>query len=283
MCRQATLIVGHANASCGLLNFETQEDYFKQVIDRYQLWHARNGNSDALDGAFASLSLDGVSGPNSNETEVKTEMKASANASSISREGPRDLSVILMAMRKVREAIVASDRKDTFALRAYSFIIRATILMRHMESYHPALLHLLRDIHPVTSLTASELHEFVGFYMLDLSCRQNDLATACKVGCRYGYKDDKVNSVLKAIIHRNYYAFWKVKSFMSSYQQRLLEYGEEAMRRYALECLGKSYLSVDRDFLERSTQRVWEELKDDSGLNWQLEEGIVTIRRIKRR
>ena len=210
-------------------------------------------------------------------------MRASANLSSISIEGPRDLSVILMAMRKVREAIVASGRKDTFALRAYAFMIRATILMRHMESYHPALLHLLRNIHPVTSLTASELHEFVGFYMLDLSCRQNDLATACKVGCRYNYKDVKVNSVLKALIHGNYYAFWKVKSFMSSHQQRLLEYGEEAMRRCALDCLGKSYLSVDRNFLERSTQRAWEELKDKSGLNWQLEEDVVTIRRIKGR
>lgn len=210
-------------------------------------------------------------------------MKASANASSISIEQTRDLSVILMAMRKVREAIVASGRKDTFALRAYAFMIRATILMRHMESYHPALLHLLRDIHPVTSLTASELHEFVGFYMLDLSCRQNDLATAFKVGCRYNYKDVRVNSVLKALIHGNWYAFWKVKSFMSSHQQRLLEYGEEAMRRCALDCLEKSYLTVDKKFLERSTQRGWEELKDKSGLNWQLEGDIVTIRRIKRR
>ena len=191
--------------------------------------------------------------------------------------------MILMAMRKVREAIVASGRKDTFAIGAYAFMIRATILMRHWESYHPALLHLLRHIHPVTSLTSSELHEFVGFYMLDLSCRQNDLATACKVRCHYNHKDVRVNSVLKTLIHGNWYAFWKVKSFMSGHQQRLLEYSEEAMRRCALDCLRKSYLSVDRNFLERSTQRAWEELKDESDLNWQLEEDVVTIRRIRRR
>ena len=235
--------------SCRLLNFGTQEDYFHEIVSRYQRWHPRNGNSNTLDGAFASLSLEGVPGPRSDGIDAKTEMKVSANSTSISIEQSRDLSVILMAMRKVREAIVASGRKDAFALRAYAFVIRATILMRHMESYHPALLHLLRDIHPVTPLTALELHEFVGFYMLDLSCRQNDLATACKVGCRYNYKDVKVNTVLKALIHGNWYAFWKVKSFMSSHQQRLLEYGEGAMRRCALDWLGNRYLSVDDNVL----------------------------------
>lgn len=187
-----------------------------------------------------------------------------------------------MAMRKVREAIVASARKDTFALRAYAFIIRATILMRHMESYHPALLHLLRNIHPVTPLTASEHHEFVGFYILDLSCRQNDLATAYKVVCRYNYENVRVGAVLKALVHGNWYAFWKVKTLMSGYQQRLLEYGEEGMRQRALDCFGKSYLSVDRVFLERSTQRRWEEL-EKRNMNWQLEGDVVTIRQIKRK
>ena len=190
--------------------------------------------------------------------------------------------MILMAMRKLREAIVASARKDTFALRAYAFIIRATILISHMESYHPALLHLLRNIHPVTPLNASEHHEFVGFYILDLSCRQDDLATAYKVVCCYNYKNVRVGAVLKALVHGNWYAFWKVKSLMSGYQQRLLEYGEEGMRQRALDCFGKSYLSVDRIFLERSTQRRWEEL-EKSNMKWQLEADVVTIRQIKKK
>lgn len=188
-----------------------------------------------------------------------------------------------MAMRKIREAIVASARKDTFALQAYAFIIRATILMRHMESYHPALLHLLRNIHPVTPLTAYEHHEFVGLYILDLSCRQNDLATAYKVGCRYSYKNARVGAVLRALVHGNWYAFWKVKKLMSGHQQRLLEYREEWMRRRALDCLGKSYLSVERAFVERSAQRRWEELREKSNVDWQLEADVVTIRQIKRK
>lgn len=193
------------------------------------------------------------------------------------------MSIILMAMRKVREAVVATARKDTFALRAYAFIIRATILIRHMESFHPALLHLLRHIHPIASLTAPERHEFVGYYILDLSCRQNDLATAYKMKCRYNYKDVRIGAVLKALVHGNWYAFWKAKSLMSGCQQRLLEYCEEGMIRRALECLGKSYLSVDKGFLERSAQRQWEELREKSNVDWQLEADVVTIRRIKRK
>lgn len=184
-------------------------------------------------------------------------------------------------MRKIREAIVASARKDLFALQAYAFIIRATILMRHTESYHPALLHLLRNIHPVIALTASEHHDFVGFYILDVSCRQNDLATAYKVGCHYNYKNIRVEAVLKALVHGNWFSFWKAKLLMSSHQQMLLEYAEERMRQRALDCLGKSYLSVDREFLERSAQRRWKEIKEKSNVQWQLAADVVTIRQIK--
>lgn len=191
--------------------------------------------------------------------------------------------MILMAMRKLREAIVASTRNDTFALRVYAFMIRATILMKHMESYHPALLHLLRNIHPITPLTASEHHEFLGFYILDLSCRQNDLAAAYKLRCRYNYKNVRVGAVLKALVHGNWCAFWKIKPLMSGHQQRLLEYGEKWMRQRALDCLGKSYLTVDKGFLERSARRRWEELEENNYTNWQLEADVVTIRKIKRK
>lgn len=275
------LIAGCADASSRLLNFKTQEDYFRKVVDRYQRYYP--SNSDALDQAFASLSLDGVTENLLDGITANSETKASWSAPQVSIEDSTDLSVILMAMRKVREAIVASARKDTFALRAYAFIIRATIMMKHMESYHPALLHLLRDIHPVTPLSAFEHHEFVGFYILDVSCRQNDLATAYKVRCRFNYKNVRVGAVLKALVHGDWYAFWKNKTLMSGYQQRLLEHAEDRMRRRALGCLGKSYLNVDRGFLERSTQRRWEELKEEGNIDWQLKEDVVTIRQIKRK
>ena len=272
----------HADTCRRLLNPKTQEDYFKKVLDRYERYLV-GGNNDALDAAFSSLSLDGLPEDRPRRTEKTSQKRIITNAPRVSIEQSREACIILMAMRKVREAIVASGRKDAFAIRAYVFIIRATILMRHLESYHPALLHLLRHLHTVTPLTASEHHEFVGLYVLDLSCRQNDLATAYKVGCHYKYKNEKVERVLKALVHGNWYAFWKIKPLMSDYQQRLLEYAEQGMRRRALDCLGRSYLSVDREFLERSAKQQWEQLKSKFDVDWKLEADVVVIRQIKRK
>ena len=274
------LVLGGADDFPRLLDFKTQEDYFRKIVDRYERCHIGGTDHDALNQALSSLSLDGTSEGHSDRMEASSETRRTPQ---FSTEVWRELSVILMAMRKIREAIVASARRDSFAVRAYAFIIRATIMLRHVESYHPALLYLLRNMHPVSPLTAAEHHEFVGFYILDLSCRQNDIATAYKVGYRYDYRDIKVGAVLKALVHGNWYTFWKVRALMSGHQQRLLKYGEERMRRRALDCLGRSYLSVDRGFLERSAQRRWEELKQQSKISWQLEADVVTIRQIQRK
>ena len=273
----------HADTYRRLLNLKTQEAYFEKVLDRYERCLPFGGNNDALDATFSSLSLDGLPEDRPRRTEETSQKPILTNAPQVSIGQSREACIILMAMRKLREAIVASGRKDAFAIRAYAFIIRATILMRHMESYHPALLHLLRNLHTVTPLTASEHHEFVGLYVLDLSCRQKDLATAYKVGCHYKYKNVKVERVLKALVHGNWHAFWKIKTLMSDHQQRLLEYAEEGMRKRALDCLGKSYLSVDKGFLERSAKQQWEQLKDEFDVDWKLEADVITIRQIKRK
>jgi len=63
--------------------------------------------------------------------------------------GGKDLSMLMMAMRKLREVIVASKRVDDFSIQVYIFCIRLSILSKHVESYHPAILHLLRIMHAI--------------------------------------------------------------------------------------------------------------------------------------
>ena len=256
---------------CRLLDFRTQEDYYSKVVQRYEDFWAGSGRS--LDDAFASLSLDGAS--LNGYLHVKSGMSNGSNS------GSKELSTILMAMRKIREAVVSSARKDTFALRAYVFIIRATILAKHMESYHPALLHLLHTIHPVTHLTTIEYNEFVGYYILDLACRQNDLAAAYRVKSQYRYKDDQVEAIVKALVHGDWFTFWDIEYQITSYQKRLMEWTEDEVRSRALGCLGKSYLSVDKKFLEKAIHWQWEELVEKKNIGWQLEGDVVIIRRIK--
>ena len=256
---------------CRLLDFRTQEDYYSKLVQRYEDFWA--GSGESLNDALASLSLDGAS--------LNGYSNVISSVSNGSKSESKELSTILMTMRKIREAIVSSARKDTFALQAYIFIIRATILAKHMESYHPALLHLLHSIHPVTPLSTVEYNEFVGYYILDLACRQNDLAAAYHVKSHYRYKDDQVEAVLKALVHGDWCTFWNIESLVTSHQKRLMEWTQDEMRSRALGCLAKGYLSVDKKYLEKATHWRWEELVETKNVGWQLEGDVVIIRRIR--
>ncbi|KAA6415626.1 MAG: hypothetical protein FRX48_00342 [Lasallia pustulata] len=253
-----------------LLDFKTQENYYDKIVERYMQFCAAAGRGDGLAKAFASMSLSGGTSTHSSPDQLD--------------QGPgtsSDLSAILIAMRKLREGLVASARTDPFAQRAYTFIIRAAILTRHMESYHPALLHLLRRIHQATPLAASEHHEFVSYYILDLACRQSDLAAAYAARNLYQHRDQRVEQVLKALAHDNWYMFRRIGTLVDGYQKRLMEWADDRMRTHALKCLGKSYLSVEKSYVERVTDREWDVLTETNKVGWALEGDKVMIRKIK--
>lgn len=241
---------------------------------------AAAGRSDALNQAFASLS---IQNPDATNPESKPDISPNANLSAKPPQTSKELSIIMLAMRKVREAIVATRRTDTFALRAYLFIIRATILTKHMESYHPALVHLLRNIHPSSALSVSERHEFVGYHILDVACRQEDLAAAYELRNKYRYRDARVEMVLQALVHDNWFMFWRMQKLVDGYQKRLMEWGNDSMRKHALKCLGRSYLSAEKAYIEKVAERDWGQLKSQDSVGWELNGDIVTIRRVKRK
>lgn len=195
----------------------------------------------------------------------------------------RDISALMMAMRKLREGIVASKRVDDFSIQAYIFCIRLSIQVKHMESYHPAILHLLKKMHAIQQLTNIELQEFVGYLVLDLACRQNDLAGAYAVRHQYRLRDSKIDATLQALAHDNYFLFWRVKRSVDGLKARLLEFAEDTITKQALKCMGRSYLSIDQKSLEEYTNTSWPLLKRDFAVGWQLEGTKVVIRKPKGR
>lgn len=225
--------------------------------------------------AFAFLSLDGASD--------SAAIPAIPFVHQQSLVAEPELSIILQAMRKLREALVASARLDVFARDAYVFVIRVTISVKHMESYHPALLHLLSRIHPAVPLPASEWKEFLGYYILDLACRQADLGSAFAVRFRYAYSDERVGAVLEALTHGNWWVFWKMRDEVSEYQRQLMEWADNRMRKHALQCLGRSYLKADKVFVEKASNRIWENLKGVDKVAWELTGEVVMIRQIRRK
>ncbi len=188
---------------------------------------------------------------------------------------------ILLAMRKLREGILGSRRRDQFAQRAYMFIIHASILAKHWESYQPALLYLLYEIHPHTPLSVPELQEFAGYRILDLSCRQYELGDAFAVKLEFKHQDRKIATVLKSLVHDDWVRFWRTRRAVDGYQRAIMEFAVERLRLHALKCVGRSYMNADKAFIERTGDTGWDELVK-GGVGWQLQEnGNVVIRKPK--
>ena len=248
---------------------------------------AAGRDSDVLSRAFASMSLESSAGRREAGMSKMERLTGVAGVATGDGEkemaATKELGIILMAMRKLREAIVASHRTDSFALRAYVFIIRAAILTSTYESYHPALLHLLGEIHPKTALSVSEVTEFVGYHVLDLSCRLGEYGKAFAVVNRWRFKDERVKGVLKALVRDDWVTFWRLKEEVDGYQRAFLGWAEERVRKHALKCLGSSYLMAEKAYVERSGGRSWDDLKAIDKLGWELDGDRVTIRRVRRR
>nr|POE89753.1 hypothetical protein CFP56_20222 [Quercus suber] len=263
----------------GLHDFKAQEAFHKKIVERYMKFCASSGGGEGLEKAFAALA---VSSENSRLAEAaSTATRPVLPRHVSSTERPNDMPNILMAMRKLREGILASRRRDQFAQRAYMFIIHASILTRSWESYQPALNYLLRDIHQLSPLSMPELQEFAGYQILDLACRQYELLDALTMRFTYKHRDRRVNAVLVALVRDDWVRFWRTKRAVDGYQRAIMEFAAERMRLHALKCLGRSYLSADKAFIEHSADAPWEELVK-SGVGWGLQEnGMVLIRKPK--
>jgi hypothetical protein len=254
---------------------------------------ADSGGGEELDNLFSSLSLEQKATPPipslaSPHLYPPTGPSAAfkpppAKAASSARDPSTELSLLLSAMRKLREAMVATHRRDYFAQRAYIFIVQAAILVRRYESYHPALLYLLTAIHPRTPLPEPELHELLGYRILDLACRLRDLAGAYAVKAAHGYADRRVEGVLRALAADDWVRFWRLKRAVDGRQARLMELAEEDVRVHVLKCLGRSYMHADREYVERSTGASWDELVKKYGCGWEWKEDtdMIIIRKPK--
>lgn len=242
-----------------------------------------------LEKQFAALSLS-TSAPlipelNVNDSQSKETAKLNTGPikSAAKTEPSPELQLILMAMRKLRESIVATRRHDVFAQRCYLFIIRVAILVSSWESYLPALTYLLHEIHPVTPLDTSELNELVIFQILDHACRLGDFHSAYLVKIGYGITDRKVQVILNSLVRDDWMSFWKIGKKVDGYQRSILAFAENDLRLRALKCLGKSYFSAEKGFIEAMTDRPWDRLVAD-GVGWELgENNVVVIRRAKGR
>ncbi|KAM0343120.1 hypothetical protein ACHAPU_008868 [Fusarium lateritium] len=196
-------------------------------------------------------------------------------------DNTRSLQEVLMALRKLREGLVATKRADLFSIQAYIFSIRLSILAKHPESYHPAILHLLRYMAVWTPMEHSEIEEIAGYFMLDAACRRRDLTEAYFIRQDFDIRNKKLDNILKALAHDNYVSWQASKKQANRHCLKLMEWAEDDMRLHTLKCFGRSYLNVDLPYLEFATDRKWDKLREKDNVGWELEDEKVTIRRVK--
>lgn len=269
-----------------LLDFKTQERYYTKIVERYMTFCSDAGERDELLRRFASLDLSStmMTASASNQSTPKHNAKPLSGPMPIPRQDDSNaLSDVLSALRKLREGIVASKRTDDFAIQAYLFCIRLSVLVKHPEAYHPAILHLLRRIQPVHGMTTVELSEVTSYLVLDTACRRNNLGEAYALRHRYRLKDSKVDAVLDALAHDNYVEFKRLKQRVDGHRAKLLEYADDVMRKHLLKCFGRTYLSVDLSFLETSANSSWPRLTAEDGVGWELDGSKVVIRKVRAR
>ncbi|KJZ73270.1 hypothetical protein HIM_07274 [Hirsutella minnesotensis 3608] len=269
-----------------LLDLKTQEKYYTKIIERYMTFCSDAGRRDELLRRFSALEIDNGSkahGPSPGPASATPDAPSTSVEALQDPENSKALSHVMAALRKLREGVVASKRADDFAVQAYLFCIRLSILVKQPESYHPAILHLLRTIHPRQPLTSVELQEVVGYLILDTACRRRQLAEAFALRRHHGLRDAKVNAVLAALVHDNCVAFCRIKRVVDGHRARIMEWAEADLRLHALKCISKTYMEVDVGFLERVTGSTWRELKDKDGVGWELDRQTVTIRRVRDR
>ncbi|KAK3318019.1 hypothetical protein B0H66DRAFT_221570 [Apodospora peruviana] len=288
-----------------LLSHKTQESYYAKIAERYLAFCTEAGDRDGLHkqfdqlaitdrnaaaaGADASSSVPSLIPPPTSPTAgglgtaVASTLATTPNLPSQNR-----LAQILDALRKLREAIVASKRRDGFATQVYLFAIRLGVLASSYESYYPALLYLLRVLHHPSSLHSSlttiELREAAGYLVLDAACRRGDLAGAYALRNTYRLRDAKVDGVLRALVQDDWVLWRRMKRNVDGHRAKIMEFAEPQMKRHLLKAFGRSYLSVDLEVLERQSGSDWMELRERFGVGWELGgNGKVVIRKIQGR
>ncbi|KAI1966945.1 hypothetical protein LOZ58_000435 [Ophidiomyces ophidiicola] len=269
-----------------LLDIHAQESYYRCIMDRYAQFC--KDHSGDLDAAFASLprnpSGDATKNPPVNMAR-KTDTKRTH-----ATNAPQELSIILVSLRKLREAMLATTSKTPldFSQDVHIFCIRTALLAGHPPSYYPPLERLLRHLHTKEHpLETSALHEFITYLILDYACRQGDIAAALQLRRRAGetidYQHEVVDRVISALIHDNWVQFWKTREHGDGYVRTLMDWAADSMQRRALKAIGKSYLTVDLAYLIESCtgQRdgcTWEKLAEKHNLGWKREGNKVVIR-----
>ncbi|KAE8390485.1 hypothetical protein ETB97_000066 [Aspergillus alliaceus] len=274
-----------------LLDHKAQNDYFSQIVERYMGFCARH--SEDLDAAWLSLPTSASGDATKNPPAVLPRTKEKQPATN-SPSASAELSTLLLSLRKLREAILAtaSTIPVSFSQRVHVFSVRISIQAKHPPSYFPSLRYLLEKLHsPSHPLPDSELKDLTSYLILDYACRQDDLIAAFELRAqarrKHAFQSHTVDRVLTALAHDNWVVFWQVRKEVDSSIRALMNWAEDRVRRHALKAVGSAYLNVGMQWITEGCTGdkswTWDKLVETEKLGWQREGDKIIIRKPKPR
>lgn len=210
------------------------------------------------------------------------------NETDSSHRAEAELSVILLSLRKLREAVLATHPLISFQRQVHFFCVRLALHAAHPPSYYPPLVRLLRDLNtPSNPLDPKSLKEFTTYLILDYACRQDNLQEAYNLRAQskeeFQYHSSIVDNVLNALTHDNWVLFWKTRKEADGYMKQLLNWATDVVRHKALRAVGRAYMMADVDFIMHSCAGEtrdcnWGEFAEKEELGWKLEGNKVMIK-----
>ncbi|KAJ5235611.1 uncharacterized protein N7469_004779 [Penicillium citrinum] len=273
-----------------LLDHSAQKEYYDKIVERYMKFCAQHSRN--LDAALTSLPASSSSDVTSNPAAAQSSTKSNP----AERAGPppsAELSTLLLSLRKLREAILATAATTpaTFSQRVHVFSIRLSIRAQHPPSYFPSLRYSLEMLHSKSHpLPDCEVKEIVSYLILDFACRQNDMVSAFEWRARarkdYGFESQAIDNVLGALMHDNWVVFWQIHKSVDSYMRAVMNWAVGRVRRQALKAVGSAYLNVHVSWIVGGCTGdeenwTWEKLVEAEKLGWEKEGDKVIIRRPK--
>ena len=310
MCRKET----PGQSSAGRLRFpakisrlldpKVQESFYGKIVARYMQFCSQH--SKDLDQAFASLSIQNEAPNDSRVRPDHLNQARDAFASASSTEilaqnisitpsmilSASEMSIILTALRKLREGLLATSSRTAspvFAQRVHIFNIKLAILAQHPESYRPSLLHLLSKLHTSEHpLARTELFEMTSFLIVDFAARQRDLGSAfalrynSRVG--FGFRNRNIDMLLQSIVTNDWVLFWSTRRKVDGYLRALLHPYVDRLHMSVLKAIGRSYMACDVQWIVSSAtgnELDWSELVKKENIGWIRDGDKVIIRKPK--
>lgn len=184
----------------------------------------------------------------------------------------------LSSLRKLREGVVASGRKDVFAIDVFERTVRYAVVANHVESYVPAMRYLITTLYPETR---RKIHTgravLESLYLLHLLSTEdylefmNERATLDRRHC-------VADNILRAHVQGNWIALERLKQKITFLESKMLAQNFAKLADQAVSTIEAAYLAVDSSWLQRASGDQWKaRMKNNS--KWSIEGTRLTFKR----